>query len=320
MKRTRHLLLVLALGTVTFASACGATDGDTAAGSADAPKIQILTTGYTQPVVKAVLDNLVVQGKKKGWDMRLADAPGDTNKVNSFYQDAVARKVDVIIDAFNNTKEVGLGLTAAKKAGIPVFGFDAGTEASPLLTQIITSDNGKFGATTARAMIDLMGGKGTVMMVTYTPLPSINLRAVEARKVFDAAGIKVLKTIEVQNPVTAAAEVANGVTDTLTANPGAGALQGVWGGWDQAAVAASQAVSRSGRPGIVVTGTDGSDQGIAEIKTGGPMKMTVKLRWDDITEQLLTSIDGQLSGTAPAEAFVAVDGDILTAESLGVTP
>ena len=66
----------------------------------------------------------------------------------------------------SNPAQVTAGLETAKKAGVPVFGMDAG--ASPLLVTNVTSNGYEMAADTAAYVVNRIGGKGGVVSSSST--------------------------------------------------------------------------------------------------------------------------------------------------------
>lgn len=317
IRRSRIASALAVAGLVASLAACSSGAASSGAGTDDGTTtVAVLTSGYSIPVTKAAMDKVVAEGQAKGWTMKLSDASGDLNKLNSLYQDAVTQNVDAIVDGFNGPADISVGLAAAKTAGIPVFGVVAGDKPDPDMALNVTSDATDMGAQTAQALVDIAGKGTTALVVTYSPLPIIKTSTDAALKVFEDNDVTVLKTLEVSGPVNAAEEVSNFMTDALTAYPDPNSIDMVWTPGDTwAALPASLVISKAGR-NIEVSAFDASDASKAAIKSGGPFKVSILQDFDRMVSTTIDAIEGTLNGTMPAEPFIALPGTLVTADTL----
>jgi ribose transport system substrate-binding protein len=263
---------------------------------------------------KQVIDLYVKYAKEKGWDVAVTDTAGDFDKLVSAIQNAVTQKVDAIVLGMGDPAQMSKGLKAAQEANIPVFGIDAGV--APEVLANVTSDNEALGTMSAEDLAQRIGKKGNVVMFTHDPHPGVNARAKAAAAVFAKyPDIKVVekKHINVPGPVDNARKI---MQDLLTAYPEKGSIAGVWGGWDEPALGATQAIVAAGRTEIVVVGIDGTDFAIAEIKKGGPFKSTVAQDWDGIAKKTVELMENYFKGQKPDKNLYTLPGKLLTAENL----
>lgn len=284
-----------------------------AAGGATPPKTVAVVTPYmANATTKFVIDRFQEYGSAKGWNVTVTDTNADFNLLVSRIEDAVTQKVDAIVLGMGDPAQMTKGLDAAKAAGIPVFGIDAG--AADGVQVNITSDNGALGQMSAQWLAEAIGGKGKVIMFTHDPHPGVRARAEAAAAEFAKhPDITVIekKHIEVPGPVDFARSL---MQDLLTAHPD-GEIQGVWAGWDEPALGATQAIDAAGRTGIAVVGIDGTDFAKAEILKGGPFGATVQQDFAGMAQQMADLIEQSLAGTAPANNQVQIPGTLITKEN-----
>ncbi len=95
-----------------------------------AAKITIVTPYLAQPGTQYYVEAFQDVAKQNGWTVNVVDTKGDIAGVISRLEDAANQKVDAIV-LNADPAQVTAGLETAKKAGVPVFGMDAGS--SPLL-------------------------------------------------------------------------------------------------------------------------------------------------------------------------------------------
>ena len=298
------LCLILALLAAGPVFAGGTREaGDTKTIAVVTPYMANATTAY-------VIDQLKKQASSRGWKVTVSDTAGDFGLLVSRIEDAVAQKADAIVLGMGDPVQMTKGLEAAKAAGIPVFGLDAGLADGVLLN--ITSDNADLGRQTAELLAKSIGGKGNVVMYTHDPHPGVRARAVGAQEVFDSyPGITVINKfhIDVPGPVDNARKITE---DLLTANSAKGSIAGIWAGWDEPAYGTTQALEAAGRTEVKVVGIDGTDFAKAEIAKKGPFVGTIEQDFDTMAARLAELIEGYFNGVKPESDWYQVPGKLYT--------
>jgi ribose transport system substrate-binding protein len=285
------------------------TAGCSAGADSDRPEIAVVTPYLANAATKDVITKFQRKAEAKGWSVTVTDTAGDFDRLNSEIQNAAARAPKAIVLGMGDPEQMGLGLRAAKDAGVPVFGIDVGLADG--IAANVTSDNDDLGRKSAQALIDTVGHGAKILMFTHDPHPGVRARTAAARKVLAAAGIVVVESrhVEVPGPVE---DAKKSMQDFLTAHPDPKAITGVWAGWDEPAFGATQAIVEAGRTGIAVVGVDGEDFALAEIRKGGPFKATVRQDWDAIADRAVALVDDSLHGRKPAEREYRLPGQVLT--------
>jgi ribose transport system substrate-binding protein len=300
--------VVVALGIVCTLGLSACSDGSSGTPDAKkAPQIAVISPYLSQqPTTREVVDDFSAAAKAKGYTVTTVDTASDFAKMNTEIQQAASRKVSAIVLGQGDPKQMGPGLRAAKAAGVPVIGIDAG-EADGIAVNV-TSDNTFLGRTSAQAMVDAIGGQGSVLMFTFDPFEPVRLRGQEARKYFESKGIKVIDYVQIDAP--------NGLADSKTKAKDAlakypkGAINGIWCAWDQSANGAYQAVQAAGRSDVKITGVDGQQFAIAAIDKGGPWVATVKQDWPTIATTAADQISIILGGGKPQSTSILVPGTV----------
>lgn len=310
MKLTRTFAAIGIAAAASLAlTSCASSDAAApAAGDGDALSIAVVTPYLGNASTKEVIDLFTEEGEQRGWNVSVEDTAGDMNQLNSAFQNAAAQQPDAIVLGMGDPTQISLGLKAAADAGVPVFAIDAG-EADGIAVNV-TSDNLDLGEQSANALIDAMGGDGSIVMLTHDPHPGVKARAEGARKVFEEAGIDVIeeKHVDVPGPVD---DARKSVQDLIAAQ--GDRLNGIWGGWDEPALGAVQALDAAGVAEIPVVGVDGQEFAIAEIEKGGPFAATVKQDWPGIAAKVAELIQAQVvDGEKPAETRVELPGTLVT--------
>lgn len=311
MKFVKTLLTIgIAATTVVALSGCsGAAPSTDAAGDDDAQlSVTVVTPYLANAATKEVIELFTADGEKRGWQVSVVDTAGDMNKLNSAFQDAAAQQPDAIVLGTGDPTQISLGLKSAADAGIPVFAIDAG-EADGI-TANVTSDNTDLGEQSANALIEAMDGSGKVVMLTHDPHPGVKARAAGARAVFEKAGIEIIeeKHVNVPGPVD---DARTSVQDIMSAR--SKDVTGIWGGWDEPALGATQALEAAKIDGVPVVGVDGQDFAIAEIEKGGPFVATIKQDWPAIAMKVADLIQSTVvDGEQPEEKQFELPGTLVT--------
>ncbi len=318
--KTRKFWSTIAVAVAASLSlmSCGSDEGSgdaspepatSSASQAQAISVQVLTPYLASAATKEVIDLFQADGEERGWEVSVVDTAGDMNKLNSAFQDAAAQKPDAIVLGTGDPTQISLGLKAAADAGVPVFAIDAGTADG--IVANVTSDNADLGEQSAGALIEAMDGKGAVVMLTHDPHPGVRARAEGAKKVFEDAGIEVLeaKHVEVPGPVE---DARASVQDIMSAR--ADEVTGIWGGWDEPALGAVQALEAAGITDVPVVGVDGQDFALAEIEKGGPFVATVKQDWSAIAAKIADLLEAKVvDGEDPETNNFELPGSLITA-------
>ena len=98
-------------------------------------------------------------------------------------------------------------------------------------------------------------------------------------------------------------------------------LDGVWVGWDDAALGASKAITEAGSD-AKVTGVDAVSESIAEIEAGGSFLATIEQPWPSILDSIIAyMVAYQKDGTLPATNYEAVGTVLVTIKNAStITP
>lgn len=293
--------MVFSLGTV-FAG--GAKEDAKAAKT-----IAVVTPYMANATTAYVIEQFKKQASDRGWRTTVSDTAGDFGLLVSRIEDAVAQKADAIVLGMGDPAQMTKGLAAAKAAGIPVFGLDAGLAEGVVLN--ITSDNADLGKQTAELLVKSIGAKGNVVMYTHDPHPGVRARAVGAEEVFKSyPNIKIINKfhIDVPGPVENARKITE---DLITANSAPGSIAGIWAGWDEPAYGSTQALEAAGRTEVKVVGIDGTDFAKAEIAKKGPFAGTIEQDFDTMALRLAELMAGYFDGKMPDSDWYQVPGKLI---------
>jgi ribose transport system substrate-binding protein len=284
-----------------------------AGGAVAASKVAVITPYLAQPGTQFYVEAFQGVAKDKGWDVNVIDTAGDVAAVISRIEDMVTQKVDAIVINVDPA-QVKAGLDAAKAAGIPVVGMDAG--ADPLLATNVTSNGYAMAAETSTYVADRIGGTGNIVMFVFDAFPPVQARGVVANAVFgNFPDIKVLDRVTPDVSDGGIADSRAKMEAILAANPEPGSIKAVWAAWDQPALGALQAIEAAGRQneGIVITGIDANPQAREEIAKGGNFEASIAQDFKGIGSTTADAVARILSGETIKQRVIYVPTKLITA-------
>ena len=283
------------------------------AGAALATKIAVITPYLAQPGTQFYVEAFQETAKGYGWEVNVIDTKGDVAAAISRIEDAANQKVDAIVINVDPA-QVAAGLETARKAGVPVFGMDAG--ASPLLVTNVTSNGYAMAADTAAYVTNRLNGKGTVVMFVYDAFPPVQARDVVADAIFkNYPDIKVLSRVTPDVKDGGIADSRAQMDAILAANPAKGSIAAVWAAWDQPALGALQAIDAAGRggEGIVITGIDANPQAREAIAKGGAFEASMAQDFTGIGRTTADAVKRKLAGETIKQSVIYVPTKLITA-------
>jgi ribose transport system substrate-binding protein len=275
-------------------------------------KIAVITPYLAQPGTQFYVEAFQDQAKANGWDVNVIDTKGDVAAAISRIEDATNQKVDAIVINVDPA-QVAAGLETAKKAGVPVFGMDAG--ANPLLVTNVTSNGYAMAADTAAYVANRINGKGNVVLFVFDAFPPVQARDVIADAIFkNYPDIKVIDRITPDVKDGGIADSRAKMEALLAAHPNKGDIAAVWAAWDQPALGALQAIDAAGRggEGIVITGIDANPQARDAIAKGGNFEASMAQDFKGIGRTTADAVKRTLSGEKIKQSVIYVPTKLIT--------
>ncbi len=308
MRRLKYLalLLIIVLGASLSAAPV----------KSAGPVIAVVTPYLAQPGTQFMVEAFQAFGKEKGWTVNVIDTAGDVAAVVGRLEDVSNQGVSAIVLNVDPT-QVSAGLQAAKKANIPVFGMDAGSD--PLLVTNVTSNGYAMAAETATYVVDRLNGKGSVVMFVFDPYPPVQKRGIIANAIFaNNPDIKVLDRITPDVKDGGIADSRAKMEAVLAANPKPGSISAVWSAWDQPALGALQAIEAAGRQkeGIVIVGIDANPQALDAIAKNGSFEASVAQDFNGIGRTVGTLVETHLNKGKITQTTVYVPTKLVTAANV----
>jgi ribose transport system substrate-binding protein len=282
-----------------------------------AGKVTVITPYLAQPGTQFYVEAFQAEAKSNGWDVNVVDTKGDVAGVIAALETAATQKVDAVVINVDPA-QVAAGLEAAKAAGVPVFGMDAG--ANPLLVTNVTSNGYAMAADTATYVANRIGGKGKVVMFVFDAFPPVQQRGIIADAIFkNNADIAVLDRVTPDVADGGIADSRAKMEAILAANPDKGSIAAVWAAWDQPALGALQAIEAAGRggEGIVITGIDANPDARAAIAKGGNFEASMAQDFKGIGAATANAVKRHMAGEAIKQSVIYVPTKLITAANVG---
>ena len=290
----------------------------TAAGSVQAAgeKIAVLTPYLAAVATAEMIDSFKAQAEKSAWSVDVVDTAGDMGAFASRLEDATTRAPAAIVLVSVDPAQIQDQVDKAKAAGIPVVTIDGAKNAATVLN--VTSDNFVLGQTMTKFLLDSIGNQGNIVRFFYSAHPGVHARELALDDALKAnPAVKQIADHYVQVP--GQIEDSRAAMDAiLLANPGDGAINAVWAGWDEPGIGANLAIEASGRKGIVVAGIDGNPEAIELIKQCSAYIATVRQGFVQMAEIAARELAGILAGGKPSAEELYAPVELITRDSLGV--
>ncbi len=286
-----------------------------AASAAASSRIAIVTPYMAQPGTQYYVEAFQEVAKDNGWTVNVVDTKGDIAGVVSGIENAVNQKVDAII-LNANPAQVTAGLETAKKAGVPVFGMDAGMD--PLLVANVTSNGYEMAAVTATYVVNRIGGKGGVVQFVFDAFPPVQVRDVIADAIFkNTPDVKIIDRVTPDVQDGGIADSRARMEAILSAHPQKGSIAAVWAAWDQPALGALQAIEAAGRgdEGIVIVGMDANPQAREAIGKGGAFEASMAQDFKGIGKTVAETVRRYLAGDKTIRSVIYVPTKLITKEN-----
>jgi ribose transport system substrate-binding protein len=286
------------------------------AGAMEGKSVSVMT-----PYLSAVTTNQMVQDlqsglEAEGAEVTVIDTANDFSELADRIEDVVSAGTDAIVLVSADPTQLKNQLQDAFDAGIPVFGCDSGYLDGMQVNA--TSDNYQMGKMMVSYLFDdLMGGKGTVVALTYRPHPGVAKRCEAFDDLLashDGISLVTEQLVPADQPINNAQNI---VQNLLVANPEKGSITAIWCGWDEPAIGATQACQEAGRDEILIVGADGNDQALSLIKAGTNLKATVAQNFEGMADIVVEQMTKLFSGEAIQKGDMYAEAKLITTENAG---
>lgn len=296
--------------TMTGVAACTAAEpaGDDAAvdGGGDTRVLLALST-LNNPFFIEMRDGAQEAADEAGIELVVVDAQDDPATQANQLSDAVSQGFDAVVLNATDSDAVVPSVEALNEAGIPVIAVDRAVNGAQVET-FVASDNVQLGQLGGEALIEAIGGEGSVAVLRgISGAPSSNERFEGFTAAVEAAG-----GVEVVAAQVADYDRARGLdvmSNILQANPD---IVGVFAENDEMALGAVQALGDRAGSDVFVVGIDGTPDAL-EAVTAGSMFATVAQQAGELGKAGIAQVLAFLAGEELDDTTV-VDVQIIRAD------
>ena len=268
--------------------------------------IRFLDQNDYYPDVIIAGNNPILLGVMSALNRKSVDIPGDMALVafdDFAWSDLVSPKITLVAE---DSRFIG-----AKAAGIIVVAVDTPAKGADA---VVTTDGVQAGELSCSYLAEQLGGKGNILIVDGTPIQTITdrIKGCKAALEKDYPDIKVVGQQSSKNDRATGLSV---TTDMLTANKD---VQGIFGMNDPSALGAALAVEQAGRTDeIIVTGIDGSPEGVDELKrAGSPFVGTSTQNPGEMVKQAVAYAQKVAKGDTPKKSTILIPSVMVTRENV----
>jgi ABC-type sugar transport system substrate-binding protein len=275
------MLAVTLLAALAFVVGCGSSDSDSnsSGGGASGKEVVLLTCAASNPWCKTFNEEIVSGVEKSGAKVTTLENNFDTAVQTQQFNQAIAKKPDLILLEATDSKSVVPSILKAGQAGVPVINLDGRAEdaATPGLASQILADNPLLGQ---------MAGENVVDGLKKLGLKTANVVAITGTKASTITEDRMdgFNSVMEKNPQYKVVAVEDGNWDPVQSGKIAqelfakyasqGGIQAAYGMADYQAVPIIQAAKQAGLPvgvankGLIVTGSNCNKAGIEAIRSG----------------------------------------------------
>lgn len=310
-------MLILTGILILSMTACGGGSGAKSSDEQNGPsgkKVSLLTPYLSSVTTNQMVEDMKAGMEKQGMVVTVVDTKGDFAQLASRIEDTVSAKADAIVLVSADPTQVATQLQGAFDAGIPVFGCDSGYVDGMMVNA--TSDNTAMGKMITKYLFDdLMGGKGTVIALTYRPHPGVAKRCTafdEIIKQYPDIKLITEQTVEVPGPIDNSRKI---MENLILSNSAKDSITAVWCAWDEPAIGATQALQDAGRGEVVVVGVDGNSQAVEMIKQGTNLKATVAQNFEGMANIVVTEMTKMFNGEKITKGEQYAPATLITKET-----
>jgi ribose transport system substrate-binding protein len=296
-------------------TACSSGDTQPGAGAPEKiEKIGLMVQDMSNPFFSAMDKGAQQAAKRIGATLNTQDAQLDLaaqhNQIDAFIQQGV----DLIVISAVDEDGIAPAIQNAKEAGIIVVAVDTPAKGADA---VVMTDAVQAGEKSCRYLFEQMGGKGNVLIVDGTPIQTIRDRIEGCNNVLqDYPNIKVVGHQASENDRASGLAV---TTDMLTATPD---VQGIFGMNDPSALGAVLAVEQANMSDqVMVTGVDGSPEGVAELeRPGSPFIGTATQDPAEMVRRAVQVAQGIVAGNPPKKRTILIPSQLVTRNNVDQYP
>ncbi|PZO77971.1 MAG: sugar ABC transporter substrate-binding protein [Mesorhizobium amorphae] len=264
--------LARALGALAAIGLAGST-----ALAQEKPLLGIVSISATEANNMRYIKGAEAAAAELGWEVSVIDAAGSADQANAAIQNFAQRGAHAVVDMVFPWSSIGAGLEAAGAQNIPVVTWGGGLGSTVAATN---GSGGPMAVPVVEKMVEDMGGKGSVLALTYRTGEVCRNREVAMDEILAKHPDITVTKNEVRIPgyFEDGGQYANA---WLASHPAGDEPLAIWGCWDDPAIGAISSLRAQGRDDVKVYGVNGNAQALENIKNGF---MTATAWQDSYTE------------------------------------
>ncbi|MEO0414722.1 MAG: substrate-binding domain-containing protein, partial [Verrucomicrobiota bacterium] len=244
-----------------FLVGCQDKEADTGEAVESKGRIGMTCMDLGNPFFQLIANEMEAAANAEGYELVALSGDNEPGLQNNQLSDFVAQGYDAIFLNPVDSVSAGQGVKKAHAAGIPVFTFDiqiSDPEAKKLVTSHIGSDNYQGGRLAGKSMIEVLGNKGSVAVISLPEVSSCILRVQGFKDELKEAG----SPIEIVTELSGKGRRDEGfkvATDILQAHPD---INGIFAINDPSGLGAYSAVQKAEKTDqITIVAFDASPAG-----------------------------------------------------------
>lgn len=307
-------IAAIAAASALALTACTSGDTEQAEGPESIESIGLMVQDMSNPFFSAMEKGARESADELGASLNTQDAQLDLAAQNTQIDAFIQQGVDLIVISAVDEDGIGPAVQRAKQAGIIVIAVDTPAEGADA---VVMTDAIEAGEKSCEYLFEQMGGQGSVLLVDGTPIQTIIDRIQGCNNVLER-----YPDIQVVGHQSSTNDRASGLavtTDMLTATPD---VQGIFGMNDPSALGAVLAVEQAGRQDqIIVTGVDGSPEGVAELeREGSPFIGTATQNPAEMVREAVRIAQDIVAGNPPEETTILIPSELVTRDTVSEYP
>lgn len=272
--------------------------------------IGLMVQDMSNPFFAAMEKGAKDAATELGVDLNVQDARLDLAEQYSQIDAFILQGIDVLIISAIDSEGIEPALERAKNNGMVVIAVDSpanGADAAAMTHAV------EAGEKSAEYLFDQMGGSGKILIVDGTPLQTIRDRVTGCQNILEK-----YPDIEVVGHQSSSNDRASGLTVTTDMLTSAPDVTGIWAMNDPSALGAVLAVEQAGLADqIIVTGIDGSPEGVDELqRPGSPFIGFTTQNPAEMVRQGVKAAQEIIAGRPPEDPEILIPSELYTRDTI----
>ncbi|MDK8803548.1 ABC transporter substrate-binding protein [Dermabacter hominis] len=311
MKISRRAVLGTAFTATAFGlSACTTGDETVKPRTTKIESIGLMVQDMSNPFFAAMEKGAKTAAHTLGADLNVQDAQLDLAEQYNQIDNFILQGVDLIVVSAIDSEGIVPAIKRAQNNGAIVIAVDTAADGA---SATVMTNAVEAGEISARYLFEQMGGAGRLLIVDGTPLQTIRDRVAGCMNVLEEfPDIKIAGHQSSNNDRASSLTV---TTDMLTSAPD---VSGIWAMNDPSALGAVLAVEQAGLTDqVIVTGIDGSPEGVEELKRpGSPFIGFATQNPAEMVRQGVLAAQDIIAGKPPADPTILIPSELYTRDDI----